>query len=138
MILVLVKLAALAGRDDFSAAAELALRRYADTIRQRGIDMAGWLDGALMIDGPFYDVVIAGPGGTLTNAWNGLLPGWAVGVQLGAAGPSPELERVMPNAAGKHDSNGTALGYVCIRGSCQKPTADPTVLRSQLLAGWIR
>ena len=138
MLLTLEKLTALSGKDDFTEPVERALRCYADVIRQRGIDMAGWLDAALLAEGPFYEVVLAGTGGSLAAAWNGLVPAWAVGVQVGSEGPTPALEKVMPVATGKHDLSGKGLAYVCVRGTCKQPTADAAQLRHELLAGWTR
>ncbi|HEY4159492.1 MAG TPA: thioredoxin domain-containing protein, partial [Polyangiaceae bacterium] len=53
MIRVLEELAALTGRNDFTTLAERALEQYASTIQQRNIDMAGWLDDALLAAGPY-------------------------------------------------------------------------------------
>ena len=138
MLMLLEKLRALSGKDDFTEPVERALRSHAEMIRQRGVDMAGWLDAALLAEGPFYEVVIAGTSGTLTAVWNGLLPPWAVGVQVGSEGPTAALEKVVPAAAGKHDLSGKGLAYVCVHGTCKQPTADATQLRAELLAGWTR
>src|SRR5258708_7637330 len=119
LLLTLEKLVALTGREDLSKAVGLALHRYADTIRSRGVDMAGWLDAALLFDGPFFEVVIAGPGNALPDAWNRLLPSWAVGAQMASGGPTNEFEKAVPTAAGKHDRNGSALAYVCVHATCK-------------------
>lgn len=100
--------------------------------------MAGWLDGALLAQGPFYEVVIAGANPLLTSAWNGLLPSWVVGVQVPSSGPSADLVSAMPPAAEKRGLNGVALAYVCVRGACQRPVAAPAALRKELLLGWGR
>jgi len=137
LILTLEEVAALTGRDDFSKAASRALSRYADVMRQRGVDMAGWLAGALLENGPFYQLVIAGASDGLNDAWRALLPAWTVGAPLSGSGPTPDLARVMPTATGKRDLNGTPLAYVCVHGACQEPTADPKRLRNELLTGWL-
>lgn len=116
----------------------LALGSYADMIRERGVDMAGWLDAALLSEGPFYEVVIAGKDGALAGAWNGLSPAWTVGVRIGSEGPTAEQASLMPTAAGKRDRNGVTVAYVCVHGSCKQPTTEPARLRTQLLVGWTR
>ena len=136
MILLLERLAALTGRDDLRDAGRRALRRYAGTLRRNGLDMAGWLDAALLEGGPFYELVIAGAERSLPEAWSRLLPSWVVGARVPANGPADVLARLMPPASGKHDRNGVPLAYVCVRGSCKAPTSDPVALRGQLLEGW--
>jgi len=141
LILVLERLAALTGRQDFLDAVMRALRAQAATLRREGLEMAGWLDGALLAAGPFYELVIAGSEETresraLVDAWTRLLPPWTVGARVGAQGAEGELEKWMPPAIGKRDRHGTAQAYVCVRGACQAPTADPARLRTRLLSGW--
>jgi uncharacterized protein YyaL (SSP411 family) len=133
---VLEKLAALTGRDEYSESARRALSRYADTMRQRGIDMAGWLDGALLDAGPFYELIIAGDNDSLSDVTRKLLPAWSVGITLSGSGPTPEIERLVPPTSGKRDRNGSAVAYLCAHGSCQQPTSDASALRRELLAGW--
>jgi hypothetical protein len=135
MILVLQRLAALTGRRDFETAAAAALNRYAGAMTERGMDMGGWLDGALLEAGPFYELVIVGKSGSIDGVWNHLLPPWTAGVRVDAV--SPGLEKVMPTLAGKHDRDGVPLAYVCVRGACQEPTTDAVRVRSELLAGWM-
>jgi hypothetical protein len=102
---------------------------------ERGMDMGGWLDGALLEAGPFYELVIVGKSGSIDGVWNHLLPPWTAGVRVDAV--SPGLEKVMPTLAGKHDRDGAPLAYVCVRGACQEPTTDAVRVRSELLAGWM-
>jgi len=136
MLVTLERLAALTGRDDFTELVERAVRSYAAIIRERGIDMAGWADAALLARGPYYEVVIAGTAANLAGAWNGLLPAWAVGVQVGSAGPTLEQARLMPSLVEKHDRNGVPLAFVCVHGACKKPTTEVAQLRRELLVGW--
>jgi hypothetical protein len=136
LIGTLRRLAALTGKGEFEDASRKALGRYASTIRQRGLDMAGWLDDALMAEKPFYEVVVAGKDGPLNAVRNRLLPPWIVGVLVAPEGPDAALEKAMPTAAGKHDRAGSPVAYVCVQGACKQPTSDPLVLRGELLAGW--
>jgi hypothetical protein len=137
MVLVLERLAALTGKTELSDRASLALHRYADAARERGLDMAGWLSGALLENGPFYELVVAGKGQPLVDAWNRLLPSWASGVVLSTDAPSDALEQVLPVVAGK-TAHGRAVAYVCTHGACKAPTSDPTALGKELLVGWTR
>ena len=137
-ILALHKLAALTSRTELEALAARALSSYASTIRQRGLDMAGWLDGALLENGPAYELVIAGQSDALSAAWRTLLPAWTVGLQLNGSEPTPDLERVVPSVVEKRALNGRAVAYVCVHGACQQPTSDPARLRAELLAGWAK
>jgi uncharacterized protein YyaL (SSP411 family) len=143
MILVLERLSALTGRDEFFEAASKALRAQAAAMRQQGLEMAGWLDDALLAVGPRYELIVAGSDDvpstrSLVDVWNGLLAPWTVGAHVEADGPGGELVHWMPPAADKRDRHGTALAYVCIRGACQAPTSDPARLRAALLTGWKR
>ena len=138
LILALQQLATLTGRADFDALASRALSSYAGAMRQRGLDMAGWLDAALLENGPTYELVIAGQNGGLSDAWRALLPAWTVGLQLNGSEPTPDLERVLPSAVGKRALNARALAYVCVHGACQQPTSDPARLRTELLTGWTK
>ena len=136
MISALEQLAILTGRDDLRRAADLALLRFSGDLQQKGIDMAGSLDAALMAGGPFYEVVIAGDATTLVETWNNLLPSWAVGVRVGRDGPSRETEKLVPSTQEKRSDSGRA--WICERGSCKPPTSDRNRFREQLLAGWAR
>jgi uncharacterized protein len=136
MISALERLAALTGREDFRQAAATALSRFSGELRQRGIEMAGWLDDALIAGGPFYEVVVSGDQSALVDTWNHMLPSWAVGVRVGSDGSTAELEKLVPSAREKRGD--VARAYVCERGSCKSPTSDPTRFQKQLLVGWKR
>ncbi len=138
LISTLEALAALTGRDEFSRAADRALARYAGLIRQRALDMAGWLDDALLARGPFYELVIAGTSPALSSVWNELLASWVVGAQVPSSGPTAGLVSAMPTVAEKRGLNNAALAYVCVHGACQRPTPLPEALRKELLLGWQR
>ncbi len=142
MIQTLERLAALTGRSDLEQAAAQALRGYGGAIQQSGLEMAGWLDGALLAAGPLYELVIAGAEGeTGTVALRGtserLLAPWVVEAHIPVAGASPDLLRSVPPLEGKTGRDGTATAYVCVKGSCKEPSSDPARLRSALLVGWM-
>src|SRR5262249_55412311 len=143
MILLLERVAALTGREPLVEAARKALRAQAANLRGHAPEMAGWLDAALLEGGPLYELVVAGssesPGTrALLDVWRGLCPTWTVGARIDAEGPTDQLATLMPTAAGKRDRRGTALAFVCVRGTCQAPIQDPSRLRAALLKGWSR
>ncbi len=143
MIFFLMRLGALTGRDALDEDARRALRAHAANIRRQPFDMAGWLDGALFERGPLYELVVAGssesPGTrALLDVWKELCPSWTVGARVEGDGPTEAFATSMPTAAGKRDRRGTALAFVCVRGSCQAPTSDRARLRAALMAGWSR
>ena len=146
MIQTLERLAALTGRSDLEQAAAQALRGYGGAIQQSGLEMAGWLDGALLAAGPLYELVIAGAEGeTGTVALRGtserLLAPWVVeahipirwGVARSAAAPVPPPSKARPGAM-------APPRRTCLRqGSSLQEGLPPTRrrLRSALLVGWM-
>jgi uncharacterized protein len=137
LISALLRLAVLTGNDDLSTAARRALNDYAGAMRQSNVDMAAWLDDALLEHGPSYELVIAGDSDALNDAWRSLLPAWVSGVRLNQAGPTPTQIQVIPTTAGKVGRGAGALAYVCVHGSCNAPTSDAAVLKRALLSGWL-
>ncbi len=136
-------LAALSGRTELAAQVEADLAAYAGLLEKAGLEMAGWLDVALMTRGPFYDVVVAGRSGdrgtrALVEAFRDLHPAHAVLVRLPAGGPTPEELELMPGLLGKRALDGKATAYVCKQSACKLPTSDPGVMRAQILEGWDR
>jgi uncharacterized protein YyaL (SSP411 family) len=136
MILLLLRLASLTGQEPLRAAARRAIRAYARTSRQAGLEMAGWLEGALLAEGPFYELVIAGEGRGLHDAWAALLPSWTVTARVPAPGASDALAELAPPVAGKGTSGSASRAFVCVRGSCKLPTPEARVLERQLREGW--
>jgi uncharacterized protein YyaL (SSP411 family) len=134
-----IELTALTLRADLGRAVDDTLRLRADELRRRGTGSAGWLDAALLRAGPFYDVVVsadAGAGDDLEATWKTLAPPWAVLARVPAAGPDPAFVHLVAAAEAKTSGSGRARAFVCSQGACKQPTADPTVVRAQLLAGW--
>ncbi len=142
MLRAISRLAALTGRPSLYSTLDKAFAAYAESARSAKLGMVGWLDAALRDAGPFYDVVVAGAPDdprtrALIAAYRALAAPWTVIASVPVSGPSAEAERLMPALAGKTgDATGKPRAYVCIRGACKLPTADPSALRAQLLAGW--
>src|SRR5204863_468505 len=51
---------------------------------------------------------------------------------------APEGMAMMPTVEGKGAKGGAARAFVCVRGTCERPTSDPAILREQLRRGWFR
>ncbi|MEC9070949.1 MAG: hypothetical protein VX938_01160, partial [Myxococcota bacterium] len=136
-----LRLAALAGDTKGFATVQRSLGAYGQLAGQSGLGMAGWLDVALLHEGPFYEVVIAGDpqnAGTaaLRQVWKEMSPPWAVRVDVPSKGPTAAQVKALPAVDAKRGKDGGPLAYVCVRGSCKMPTSDPATFRSQLQAGW--
>ena len=122
---------------------ETTLGAYASMVSRGGLGTAGWATVALMLGGPFYDVVFAGDPNaedlkSLKAEYVALSPSWGVRTTVTAAGPSPEQLKAMPPLMAKTARDGASRAYVCVRGTCKKPTGDPRELRAQVLDGWTR
>ena len=138
-----LRLAALSGDEALFERVNATLDAYASLSSRAGLGMAGWLEVALHNLGPYYEVIIAGDPASratkrLLEAYRGLSPPWAVRIAIPAEGASEPLEALAPPTAGKRAKPGQAMAYVCVRGSCKRPTSDPKVFREQLLEGWAR
>jgi uncharacterized protein YyaL (SSP411 family) len=138
-----LRASALTGSDARHQLVERTVGSYASMISRSGLGTAGWATVALMLQGPFYDVVFAGdPEGQdmkkLRAAYAKLSPTWGVSAAVPAAGPGKDQLKRMPPLRAKTARDGAARAYVCIRGTCKKPTGNPVELRSQVLDGWTR
>ena len=136
-----LRLAALRGDGAQYDKVAKTLGAYANMVARSGLSTAGWADVALRLLGPYYDVIIAGEPQdrrtqALTSVWQDIEPSWAVRSRVAPAGPSPEDEKLLPTLAGKLGRDGGPLAYVCVRGTCKAPTADPKAFRKQLMDGW--
>jgi uncharacterized protein YyaL (SSP411 family) len=138
-----LRASALTGSEARHQIVERTLGAYASMVSRSGLSTAGWATVALMLQGPFYDVVFAGDPASkdmkgLRAAYAKLSPTWGVSSAVPAAGPGKDQLQRMPPLAAKTARDGAARAYVCIRGTCKKPTGDPAELRSQVLDGWTR
>jgi uncharacterized protein YyaL (SSP411 family) len=120
-----------------------ALLLYSATIRERGLEMAGWLDAALVAAGPSYDVVVAGDHAqpqteALDEVWRRSLAPWVIGVEIPASGAAADLMKLMPATSEKRSRGELAVAYVCTAGSCKLPASEPARLRIDAMAGWSR
>ena len=136
-----LRLAALTGDEARFDRVNTTLNAYAGLSSRAGLGMAGWLEVALHSLGPYYEVIIAGDEAdestqALIAVYDTLAPFWAVRIKVPARGASPALKKALPPTRGKLSREGQAMAYVCVRGTCKKPTRNPKTFRSQLLEGW--
>ena len=138
-----LRYSALTGSEKRHALVEKTLGSYAQMVSRGGLGTAGWATVALMLQGPFYDVVFAGDEGAqdakkLKAEYAALSPSWGVRTSVAGTGPTKAQLAAMPPLMAKTSREGAARAYVCIRGTCKKPTGDPKELRQQVLDGWTR
>ena len=143
MLQALLRAASLTGRGDLSADVQRALSRYAGVMERAALEMAWWHDAALRFLGPFYEVVIAGDAqdslaAVLAATVLRPLPPQVSLVRVPGAGATAPLAALLPQMAGKTAAEGGSLAYVCERGACHEPTADPCVLKERITVGWER
>ncbi|MDY0062715.1 MAG: thioredoxin domain-containing protein [Myxococcota bacterium] len=140
LVRILVLLAALTGRDELRREAADRLAAVAPLLARSPLDLAGWLEVALLLDGPLRQVVVAGDPtapatAALLAAARGLLASHVVVLAVPASGPGEALRALCPASAGKGARPEEVLAFVCEHGTCRQPTRDPAELRRQLLAG---
>jgi uncharacterized protein len=139
----LIQLSAITGEPKYRQRAQADLEKQTGLLERAGLEMAWWLDAALKLTNPYYDVVIAGEAGKsdtkeLIQAVISTLPVGAVVSRIPAAGPSADLLVLAPALAGKSAPGNKATAYVCEFGTCQAPTSDPGQMRAQILDGWAK
>jgi hypothetical protein len=139
----LLHLSAVTGRPNLRRALTSTLEGFSSQMRRSGADMAFWWDAALLDAAPFLTTVVAGNPGdeattALVSAFRDIAPCHAVLVTVDGSGPPAEHAALLETARDKRAVEGGAMAYVCRHGSCQSPTGDPEVMRSQILAGFHR
>ena len=139
----LVTYGALTGHVEALDEARRQLDAQSGLLARAALEMAGWLDAALRLEGPLYDVVVVGgqsDEGTQAlylAAAEGLSPGVVI-TPLPATGSSAQLKSLAPALAGKTAPNGTPTAYVCQRGICKEPSVSPEKIRELTSGGWVR
>ena len=135
--------AAITGNEEYFALVEADLNNYAPLMKDNYINMARWLDVALLSEGPFYEVVIAGDAAdpatqNMLRQVKELNPPYAVVVTVAAAGADAAMQSQLPIVVARTAINGKATAYVCQRGSCKQPTQDAAELLAQITEGWTK
>jgi len=139
----LLRAAALTGSEAWRRDVEETLAGRAEVLHRAGMEMAWWYDAAQLLQGPFYEVVIAGDPAdertdVLVRTVQRLLPAHAVLVRVPAAGPDTETTALLPPTEGKTARSGVPTAYVCQFGTCKRPVTEAAALRDQLMEGWYR
>lgn len=141
MLKAMLKAAAITGDTAYFATVDKDLAAYHKLLGEAGLEMANWLDVALLANGPFYEVVIAGGSeNPLTQELMAIARSgsrsYVLPMQVAAEGPSEAVLAVQPVLMGKVQSQDLPTAFVCKKGSCNAPTNDPQELAKQLKAGW--
>jgi uncharacterized protein YyaL (SSP411 family) len=141
MVRTLLRVSALTGSTQYDSQVQRTLRRYSTLMRRSQMGMAGWLTVDLWQKGPFYEAIVAGdpshPGTQkLVAAYAKLRPSWSVSLVVPGTGASPALRKLVPPTMGKVARKGQAYAYVCVKGTCNKPTSVPGEFVRQLKEGW--
>jgi uncharacterized protein YyaL (SSP411 family) len=132
MYVVLLDLAALTGETKHRRQAEQELENWGGLLERGGSDLAWWFEAVDRVVWPHYDVVVAGDGGELVEAFLRRLPADAVLSRVAPGGPDDEHMELAPVLAGKKSVEGRETAYVCEFGRCQEPTGDATKMLAQL------
>ncbi|MBN1548753.1 MAG: thioredoxin domain-containing protein [Syntrophaceae bacterium] len=126
----LIRLGKMTGRHDLEEQADLLLRSVAGAIRQMPGGCAQFMIALDFLEGPSYEVVIAGvPGRDDTLAMleavnRHYLPRAAVLFQP-SGNVDPLLVQLAPYVKGMDMIDGKATAYVCVNQACHTPTTDP-------------
>jgi uncharacterized protein YyaL (SSP411 family) len=136
---VWLELGALSGDDRLWAAGDTLLSRW-----QRAAGEAPMSSGTMLATtdaalAGIYELVIAGaPDDAATIALVDVAAtadrSRLVVARVGAEGVADEDATGWPGLTGKRAQGGKPTAYLCTRGTCRMPTADPAQLRAQLLA----
>lgn len=123
--------------EDLRKQAERLLGGYSDIIQRAGMEVANWADTALLLCGPLYTVVLAGPGkdkNTLEQQLNQALPPYALLIRN--KDNSKDLEAIIPSIQGKTAVDKRETAYICQYGSCNAPVTGKEEMLKQLRAEW--
>ncbi len=139
MVEALVKSGAITGNSGYHDKAGTLVDLYSEIMNKAGIEMAGWLDAAIKLNGPYYELIIAGDDNLIFHKLNSVywdnLPCHAVLVDIPGDGLRSD---VVKSARDKTAIKGLATAYVCKLGTCNLPTSDPEELKIQLINGWVK
>jgi len=133
MVELLVRIGALAGRTDYREIAEETLGRALERALQVPSGSGAWLDAALLLAGPFYEVEVDGP--AEDPATRALLAAFRDTDPFPAVLRPPVVEQdgdLHPPAEGL----AAPTARVCTWGRCLVPTSDPRALAAAIRQGW--
>jgi len=140
LLSALHKAALLTGNEKYYEEVDRCLLPAGQLIRRLGLEMAGWLDTALLHAGPAYTVVISGgkeqrQARRLIDTFRRLGPPYACLVVLQENEAVEEIAAIAPVVIGKTTQQG-ATAHICLRGKCLNPVSDPDEFAELLRNGW--
>ncbi|MCA9665302.1 MAG: thioredoxin domain-containing protein [Myxococcales bacterium] len=142
-----LRAAAMRGDETLRARARRGLKAASARLASDGaLEMPSWLDVLLLDGGPFYEVVIAGGGGSASDGTCSAFDHelrrrfarYTATIHVPAKGSSKALLDALPATENKIALGGKPTAYVCRFGQCKAPTTDPKVFARQLSQGWQR
>ncbi len=142
---VFLRLGSIEGNVEYINMVRGDLEAYAEIIKKAGMEMAGWADVALLMDGPFYELVIARPleptselpkRSELRKAADRLLAPFIQMIPMEDDLPTDELLALLPTVSDKQAVDNKVTAYLCQLGSCNAPTSNIEELNQQILSDW--
>jgi hypothetical protein len=132
--IVLLRLAALTGRENYRNLATAVLREVGDQTRRYPSGFGYALSAADFLLATPKEVAIVGKDATdvhplLAETWRAYLPNKVVATGFGA---EPEAAQITPLLANRPLVNGLATAYVCVHFTCQNPVTDVSSLANVL------
>jgi uncharacterized protein YyaL (SSP411 family) len=132
--IVLLRLAALTGRENYRNLATAVLREVGDQTRRYPSGFGYALSAADFLLSTPKEVAIVGKDAMdvqplLAETWRQYLPNKVVATGFG---DEPEAAQITPLLANRPLVNGLATAYVCVRFTCQNPVTDVSSLANVL------
>jgi len=143
LMMALLRLGAVTGNQGYRREVERALGAFAPLLARIGLEMAGCMDVATRMNGPYFEVIVAGDPGDeaadrLERSVLSWLPVHLVLTRVPATGLSGEAAILFPPLAGKTALADQAAAHVCEFGICGEPITDPNQLRERILSDWLK
>jgi len=135
----LIRLGKMTGRHDLEDRADLLLKSVAGAIRQMPGGCGQFMIALDFLEGPSYEVVIAGVPGredtrAMLEALNRHYLPRAVVLFRPTGAADPLLAELAPYVQGMEMIDGQATAYVCVNQACHTPTTDPMEMILRLSA----
>jgi uncharacterized protein YyaL (SSP411 family) len=135
----LIRLGKMTGRPDLEARADLLLKSVSGAIRQMPAGCAQFMIALDFLEGPSYEVVLAGAPGradtqAMMDAINSHYLPRAVVLFRSTDEEDPDITKVAPYTKDMKMIDGQATAYVCVNHACHSPTNDPAEMILRLSA----
>ncbi len=141
LLSALHRAALLTGNEKYYEEIDRCLSSAGDLIKQMGLEMSGWLDTALLCNGPDYTVVIAGGKNDdrprrLIDLYCRSAPPYACMIAVDENGLTGEAVDLAPILDGKTTLQGTPAVYICRKGACLNPILSLDEFARRIRDGW--